>query len=113
MWYCSLILSLTSITIAGVHSTTLLRLSSAIEWEPKLHLLVARKLSSLKWKQSKLQSWVWQSPMMMMYLSVILFIAGLSCMIWEKAMAVHLHLGSDEMKVSTHQSAILRENAPE
>ena len=47
-----------------------------------------------------MQAWTWQTPGLMLKLSIFFFVAGLACLIWERAMAANLHWGSGELKVS-------------
>ena len=103
LWYSSLILALTSISTAGLHIATLLRLSCTVDWEATFQVALTRPVDALTSSERRprfLQLWIWQTPGLMLKLSLYFFIAGLAIMICERAMTAGLKIDSDELNVS-------------
>ena len=81
VWYSSLLLALVSITIAAQQSGALHRLSSNQDGLAKLRLMLSYKHAGvLKARYS--QVYIWQTPVMLLNISICLFLIGLATVVF-------------------------------
>jgi hypothetical protein len=83
LWYSGLVLSLLSITIAMQQSVALYRLGSNREGLIKLQALLSYKVSGAA-KPRYLQIYVWQTPVMLLNVSILLFLIGLLTLVYHE-----------------------------
>ncbi|EUC44639.1 hypothetical protein COCMIDRAFT_76143, partial [Bipolaris oryzae ATCC 44560] len=80
--YSALILSLTSISIGTQQSIALYRIGGH---EDGLETLQALLKSPRGKNASKLQLYIWQVPVMMLNIAILVFLIGLMVLIWARA----------------------------
>jgi len=87
LWYSSLLLALTSLSIATQQGVTLRRLSSHKEGLLFVRMLLGRpkKLQHDAVEPRLAQLYVWQTPVMLLNFSIILAVLGLAVLIVDKA----------------------------
>jgi hypothetical protein len=93
-FYGSLILSLGAVAIGSQQSITLSRLGGQQDGLSELKKLLQNNKSTV----SRRQLYIWQLPVMILNVSILLFLIGLFVVIWNQAVE---HLSwDDDMKVS-------------
>lgn len=105
LWYSGLLLSLLSITIAMQQSVALYRLGSNRGGLIKLRTLLSYKVSGA-FKPRYLQIYVWQTPVMLLNVSISLFLIGLITLVYREVMDV-----SENVMVSTDSMSLFRRQA--
>ena len=95
-FYSTIFMSLSAVAAGSQQSIALDRYGQHPEGLRQLQeLLKGGSAGSVSW----LQLYVWQLPIMLLNISIVLFLAGLSILIW--ARAAHSPVWDDEMKVCT------------
>ena len=85
MFYSALILALVSVVAGSQQSILLHRIGGHSQGFSALRLLLQGKLTNHVMQPSKIQLYVWQLPIMLHNVSVLLFIIGLMILIWDLA----------------------------
>ena len=102
IWFSSLVLALTSVSIATQQAVALSRLSS----HPNATTMIFRLLDKRSEVQlgaqlepSLLQLYIWQIPVSLLTGSLYFFITGLAVLLWNKSKVVHLSWSEGDTKV--------------
>ena len=82
-------------------SKMLFRLSCLNNWEDKFHTMmrVNRPNLDAEWRPGKVQIWSLQAAGFELKISIYLFIVGLTCLIWERAIDTEPRWRSEEFNV--------------
>lgn len=88
-WYCGLMLIIGSISTATQQSITLYRFTSKdSSCHDIFRILKGRRSDKTeRWKPSQSQLYIWQVPVMLLRLGILLFIIGLFFLLWDAAKA--------------------------
>lgn len=87
LWYSSLLLALTSVSVATQQAVTLRRLSSHREGLLFLRRLLGRQKNQPNgvFEPRLAQLYVWQTPIMLLNFSIIVAVVGLAVLVVDKA----------------------------
>lgn len=105
LWYSSLVLDLVAICLATQQSVALNRLSCYKDGLSKIRFVLGHMQPSKDgrpetWEPRRLQLYVWQTPIMLLNFSILLFIIGLSVMIIGAAGQTNQVFTSENAKAS-------------
>ena len=99
VWYGSLILSMSSISVSTHQVITLHRIGSHPEALEKIRLILGKNVDGGAMKPRSSQLYVWQIPVMLLTVSIALFIIGLVILVFQTAFALSSRVWTDDKKV--------------
>ncbi len=82
IWYGALLLALGSIATAAQQAVALSRLSSHPEGLRQIREVLGRRKVDGRWRPSKVQLVVWQTPVSMLNASIVMFVVGFGVLVW-------------------------------
>jgi hypothetical protein len=100
LWYSGLLFSMAAITTGGVHTAGLHRLGCHPEWHEKLRETLGTPIKGdeNRWRPRLLQPIIWQTPNLMLKISITCFLVGLVILIWDIAGSTGVTWMNDDVK---------------
>ncbi|KAE9366260.1 hypothetical protein N431DRAFT_472808 [Stipitochalara longipes BDJ] len=99
VWYSSLTLAMSSISVSTQQTVTLHRIGSHSEALQKIRSMLGEQLRGAPVKPRPSQLYVWQIPVMLLTVSILLFLIGLAILIFHAAFAHSSTVWTDDKKI--------------
>jgi hypothetical protein len=98
VWYSGLTLAMCSISLATQQSIALHRIGGHSEALQRIRSILSIRDGSMQPKPRRSQLYIWQVPIMLLNISILLFLVGLAILVWNAALGVKSVVWTDEAK---------------